>query len=109
MARLRTDFRVSAYLARLEAAGIYATVIRRGDPQAGAVEVKVARLDGRATLYGRIYGPEGESLWEPVGGVEAPEADVDARISRRLAQDRDLWTIEVDSRDGRHFLDSDAP
>lgn len=109
MARLRTDFRVSAYLARLEAGGVYASVIRRGDPQAGAVEVKVARLDGRATLYTRIYGPEGESVWEPLGGLDPPEAEVDARISRRLGQDRDLWAIEVESRDGRHFLDADAP
>ena len=39
MARLSTDFWVSAYLSRLSLAGIFAHVAQKGDAQAGSVAV----------------------------------------------------------------------
>ena len=32
------------------------------------------------------------------------EADVDALVAKRLKADRDLWVIEIEDREGRHFL-----
>ena len=53
--RLASGIWVAAYLARLGQRTIPAYVLRRGDDTAGAVAVKVARLDGTAQLWLREW------------------------------------------------------
>jgi hypothetical protein len=52
VARLRSDFWVSAYLRRCAVEGVEAALRKRGAAEAGAIFVKVDRLDGTASLYG---------------------------------------------------------
>ena len=52
MSRLRSDFWVSAYIRRCGVEGIEAVLRKRGAAEAGALFVKVDRLDGTASLYG---------------------------------------------------------
>lgn len=110
MARLRSDFWVSAHLRRLGIEGIAAVQRRRGAPEAGAVFVKVDRLDGSADLY----GPAPQSLVEADSAderrfvglmIEASPADVETRIGKEVRFDSDLWIIEIDDRAARHRLD----
>ncbi|MEL7345719.1 MAG: DUF1491 family protein [Pseudomonadota bacterium] len=104
MSRLATSFWVAAYRARLEAAGLPAYVTAKGDATAGAVLVKVATLDGNATLWQRSVDLlTGERAWVVL--TEGGETDVDSAIQRQRSFDPDLWVIEVESRDGRHLLD----
>ena len=51
MSRLRSDFWVSAYL-RSTIEGVEAALRKRGAAEAGAIFVKLDRLDGTASLYG---------------------------------------------------------
>jgi hypothetical protein len=113
MARVTSDFFVSAYVRRRNDAGRFTAVVRRGSAEAGAIFVKVARLDGTADLY----GPAPQSLVDPAdpavaGGrlferlvTAAPEPDVDARIARERAFDPDCWIIETEDRAGGSDLD----
>jgi hypothetical protein len=102
--RLTADIWVAAYLARLRLEAIPAYVMRRGDATAGAVVVKVATLDGRAQLWGRVPDlMSGERRWERM--AEGPEAEVEASVARQAGFDPDLWVIEVEDRGGRHLLD----
>ena len=104
MARLTAGVWVSAYLKRLQLDTIPAYVLRTGDKTAGAVLVKCARLDGRASAHERLLNPmTGGRRWEEV--AEGPEAEIDALIERKVARDPDLWVVEVESRDGNHLLD----
>lgn len=106
-ARLTSDFWVRAYLARLQAANLPAYVLRRGDPTAGAIVVKVATLDGRARLYHRSFDlMTGARAWVVL--AEGAEAEVDEAIARQARFDPDLWAIEVESRDGRALLDEEG-
>lgn len=104
--RLASGIWVSAYLARLDQAGIFAHVMHRGDATAGAVAVKVALMNGRAALLTRRYDIEGRAVWDAAG--EADEPAVDAAIARQRGYDRDLWVIEVEDPRGRHLLDEDG-
>ncbi|MEM6678048.1 MAG: DUF1491 family protein [Pseudomonadota bacterium] len=104
MVRLATDLWIAAYRARLDAAGIYCHVIARGDATAGAVLVKLATMDGRASLWARAYGTNFKLVWEQTAPT-GPESEVDAEISRRRRDDRDLWVLEIEDRQGRHLLD----
>ena len=109
MARLRSDFFVSAHLRRCAVAGIDAVLRRRGAPEAGAIFLKVDRLDGSADLYGPAPqsvlgdGP-GERLFIALMRGAAP-AEIEARLAREGRFDPDYWLMEIDDREGRHFLD----
>ena len=107
MARLATHVWVGAYRMRLQAAGIFCHLVQRGDETAGAVAVKVAFMNGQASLFTRHYGAEGRLQWEAELD-RAPEAEVDALISRRRRNDPDLWVVEVEDPRGRHMLDEDG-
>ena len=102
--RLTAAFWVRAYLARLEQSGIPAFVTTKGDPTAGAVLVKVARLDGTAQAFQRSFDLMADTrIWVVLR--QGDEADVDAAIARQRGFDPDLWVIEVEDRQGRSLLD----
>ncbi|MBW7921341.1 MAG: DUF1491 family protein [Rubellimicrobium sp.] len=104
--RLATGFWVAAWRRRIEAMGIAAYVLRKGDDTAGAVLVKVATLDGRARLMGRRTDPAtGASRWMEL--AEGPEPEIDARATREAGFDPDLWIVEITDREGRAFLDDE--
>jgi hypothetical protein len=105
-ARLAAGFWVAAYRSRLAAAGIPAYVTAKGDATAGAVMVKLATLDGRARLFGRVVGADGARAWGTV--AEGAEAEVDAAAARQRGYDPDLWLIEIEDRAGRTLLDEEG-
>ncbi|MDP4021766.1 DUF1491 family protein [Methylobacterium sp. NEAU 140] len=110
MQRLRSDFWVSAHLRRLGVEGIPAVLRRRGAAEAGAVFVKVDRLDGTADLY----GPAPQALIEAEDAGErrfsvliagGTPLDAEERLAKEIRFDSDLWIVEIDDRQGRHYLD----
>ncbi len=107
MDALRTEIWVSALIRRAQVGGAYATVVARGDPDAGAVVVKVNFLDGRAQAYAPALNAEGRRAWiDPLGvGAPEPEARIDDYLSRRGARDPDLWVVEIEDRKGRSFIE----
>jgi hypothetical protein len=108
MNRLRSDFWVSAYIRRCDVEGVEAVLRKRGAAEAGAVFVKVDRLDGTASLFGpapqMFLDDSGERLFCAMM-IGATPLDVEERMARELKFDSDLWLVEVDDRAGRHFLD----
>jgi hypothetical protein len=111
--RLKSGIWVRAYLRACAAAGAPAVVVRRGDDDAGAIFIKIARLDGTARLFGPApagFEPEdgdGDRRWMPViDGEGASDAAVDAYLVRQVAFDSDAWVLEVEDRAGRHFLEA---
>ncbi len=101
---LRPDIWVYALIRRAEQAGAFAMIERKGDPQAGAVLVKALnRRIGEARLYAEATRGDGERVWmQPVNSTE--EAALDAYIERAVRIDPDLWVVEIDDVEGRHFL-----
>jgi hypothetical protein len=101
---LSTDIWVGALIRRAEIGGAFATVGRKGDARAGAVLVKVLnRPLGEARLYAEATRLDGERVWmQPVASTA--EADLDRYIERAAKVDPDLWVVEIDDRQGRHFL-----
>lgn len=109
--RLKSSIWVSAYLRRCQTAGVFGAVRRRGAEEAGAVFVKVANLDGNATLY--VPAPQTvydesrpvERLFISASPQPQPEAAVEARLTKEIRFDPDAWIVETEDRAGRHFLD----
>ena len=109
--RLRSDIWVAAYLRRCEIEGAYATLRRRGAPEAGAIFVVVDRLDGRVALFGAAPQTEtGVSGIDRVWMRAHPDPWTDAlsldeRLRKEARFDPDLWIVDVEDRPGRSFLD----
>lgn len=99
---LKTSVWAPALMRRAEASGAFASVIHKGDPDAGAALVKVRYPDGQSILYRPMREMSGERIWLPKGPLSEPE--IDGMIQTRLETDPDLWVIEIEDRDGRHFL-----
>ena len=101
---LSSDLWVSALIRRAELGGAFASVVRRGDERAGTVVVKAFDTrTRRARLYTEAFGPDGDRLWiQPV--VSESEPELDAYIQRQITYDSDLWVVEIEDRDGRHFI-----
>lgn len=100
--RLKSDIWVSALLRRAMSAGAFAVVAQKGDRDAGTVLVSVRAHNGLMRLYQAVTNMDGERVWHE--GEAQNARDVDAAISKRTARDNDLWVVEIDDREGRHFL-----
>jgi hypothetical protein len=110
--RLKSAMWVSAYIRRCTVEGVSAVLRRRGAEEAGAIFVKVARLDGTADLFGPApqsafdTARPADRLFSPVvAGQPVPETNVEERLSREVRFDPDAWIIEIEDRAGRNFLD----
>jgi hypothetical protein len=101
---LSSDVWVAALIRRAEIGGAFATVARKGDARAGTVIVKVFNTaERRARLYSEAFGPDGERLWmQPV--ESAFESELDDYLQRQVKYDPDLWIVEIEDREGRHFI-----
>lgn len=105
--RFKSEIWIMAHIRNAFAQGATACVARRGDPDAGAIFIRVNRLDGTAQLYAPSWaGAQGERRWAArAAGQALPEADVDTMTTQATKIDPDLWIIEIDDRRGRAFLD----
>ena len=110
--RLKSGIWVAAYVRRCHVEGVFAAVRRRGADEAGAIFIKVNRLDGTADLYAPApqatfdeAQPTDRAFSSPLKVAPAPEADVEAYLAREMKFDPDVWIVETEDRAGRHFLD----
>jgi hypothetical protein len=110
--RLKSAIWVGAYVRRCNNEGACAVVRRRGAEEAGAIFIKVNRLDGTADLFGPApqtafdAARPAERLFSPcLPEQPAAEAKIEERLTRELRFDPDAWIIEIEDRAGRHFMD----
>lgn len=111
MARLTSDFWVSAYLRQAAHDGLDAVLRRRGAREAGAIFVKLDRLDGTAALYGpapqSLADVEGNRLFQLI--LDTDPGTIEERVERERRFDPDLWLVEIENRHGDPRLNLVAP
>lgn len=102
MARLTSDFWVSAYLRQTALDGRVAVLRRRGAAEAGAIFVKLDRLDGTAALYGpapqTFADAGGERRFQLV--LDGDPESIEDKVERERRFDADVWLVEVEDRSG---------
>ena len=111
--RLKSGIWVAAYIRRCQIEGAQAMLRRRGADEAGAVFIKISRLDGTAEVYGPApqtafdeARPADRAFVRSLKSEAAPEADAEAYLARQIKFDPDIWIVEVEDRAGRNFLDT---
>jgi hypothetical protein len=103
--RLKAGFFVKALIRRAEVAGASAFVVRRGAEEAGAVMLKVSRLDGTCVVLDRARRGDGELVWVKPLGDSTDDAATTKFFERQIRFDPDLWIVEIEDRQGRAFVD----
>ncbi|MFP1132107.1 DUF1491 family protein [Asticcacaulis sp.] len=100
---LPTDLWVSALIRRAEQGGAFAYVLKKGDARAGAVILKITHLRERETYILRQVTAGDEVKWMKPITSHDPEA-IESYIERERRFDSDLWVVEIEDTEGRHFL-----
>ncbi len=115
--RLKSGIWVAAYIRRVQIEGAQegaqAMLRRRGAEEAGAVFIKISRLDGTAAVFAPApqtafdeARPSDRAFIRALKTEASAEADAEAYLARQIKFDPDVWIVEVEDRGGRNFLDS---
>ncbi len=104
--RLKSGLWVRALIRRCDGQAIPATVVRKGDEDAGAIFVKVSRRERGCVVMTRAQDPAGALFWQRGTGQEpVDEVAADAYIARQAGRDPDLWVVEIEAGTGEIVLD----
>lgn len=103
--RLPANLEATAIMRRVQAEGGFAAVLKRGDPDRGALMLVVR---GRGQLKGildRELGPDFEYRWRLREADEAPGSNrFGELVAERVRFDPDSWLIELDIADPERFI-----
>ena len=106
MERLRTELRVQGWLRRAQAQGLMATVMRKGDADAGALFLKLNRFKAGCEVFAGAAAPDGKPAWlKATGAAPVPEKDADTYLARQADYDPDLWVVEIEDPRGQFVFD----
>lgn len=107
--RLKSSLWVQAQLRLCDSAVIPFVVMRRGDPNAGAILIKLDRGRHGFVVLARGYGVDGRRIWIRATGDQCVgEADADAYLARQIGFDPDVWVLAIEDAAGRYEPDGQA-
>jgi hypothetical protein len=103
--RLKAGIFVRALIRRVEVAGASAYVVRKGSEEAGAVYLKLSRLNGTCTILEQIRRGAGDLAWMKPIGEAVDEDRAKTYFDKQIRFDPDMWIVEIEDREGRAFVD----
>lgn len=97
MTRIAAKLEVSGLIRAAQAAGGFAAVLHKGEPDAGTILLVCLENGGIARLYERMPQLDGSRKWVRSKVQDADnKSEFDEYLTRRRTQDRDVWLIELD-------------
>ena len=104
-ARLPAYLEVSGLLRQVAAAGGFAAVLHKGEREAGTIVVVCAENGAARRVFERMPSAYGDRDWVLSKSETVESAQlIDDYLTRRQAQDPDLWIIELDIPNGERFI-----
>jgi hypothetical protein len=106
--RLPAHLEVSGLLRAVQAAGGFATVLAKGERDAGTLLVVCCENGAKSRAYERMPLADGAREW-----VLSKQQDDDNPtefsefVARRKRQDSDLWIVELDIANAERFIGLD--
>lgn len=103
--RLPAHLEVSALIRAVQAQGGFATVIARGEKDAGTILILTMEKGGNGAIYERMPQLDGSRRFERIKeqDPEKPK-ELDEYLARRQHQDSDIWIVELDIANAERFI-----
>lgn len=103
--RLPAHLEVGALIRRVAAEGGFASVLHKGEADAGTVMLVLTERGLNARVYERMPDAQGHRVWT-CSRTENPDdkRELSDWLDRRAASDPDLWIVELDIADGERFI-----
>jgi hypothetical protein len=90
---------------RIQAQGDFATLVRKGDPESGALLLIITSRGRHFAVLERVLGLDGSYAWQRSGPAEsAGSAEIGEFLARRARFDPDSWVIELDIAAPERFI-----
>lgn len=104
-ARLPAHVEATALIRRVQSEGGFATVIRKGHPEAGTLLMVLCENGTNPRVYERMPALDGTRTWHRSKAQDTENTtEFDQYLARRGDQDRDLWIIELDIAQAERFI-----
>jgi hypothetical protein len=103
--RLPAHLEISGLIRRVQAEGGFATVIHKGDRDAGTILVVVTQNGVDSVAYERMPQLDGSRAWTVRISEDIENKEKFSEfLERRVNQDPDLWILELDVAHGERFI-----
>ena len=103
--RLPSGLEVGGLLRRVEASGDFATVLKTGDRDRGALLIVVSSRGRYRACLERMLAPDGTYRWAESGPPDSEGSEQLADfLAKRTRFDDDIWLIEVDVAQPERFI-----
>jgi hypothetical protein len=103
--RLPAHVEVSALIRQVQAEGGFATVVKKGQREAGTILVILTEKGGNARVFERMPQLDGSRIWHCSKHEDAEtKQEFSEYLDRRASQDADLWILELDIANGERFI-----
>jgi hypothetical protein len=108
-ARLPAATEATALIRLAEVSGGFGMVLQKGDPDSGTILIVILDNQGfgqsLARAFERLPKADGTRGWELAKAQDIEnKKEFEEYLARRIAQDRDLWVIELTIAKGEQFI-----
>ena len=106
--RLKSGIWVKAQIRLCSIANLATYVVKKGDPDAGAIFLRLNKLDGNSLIYSQTRAMSGEIAWSQAGnGAPMDDRSAFEYLEKQQKYDPDLWILEIEDPDGNYVFDGD--
>ena len=103
--RLPAHIEVSALIRAVQAQGGFATVLAKGEKDAGTILILTMEKGENGAIYERMPQLDGSRMFTRVKAQNLEkQGELDEYLARRQRQDSDIWIVELDIADVERFI-----
>lgn len=103
--RLPASIEATALIRRAEADGDFATLLKKGDPDRGALLLVIRSRGRHVACLERMLSTGADYRWQAAGPAEsASDEELAEFLQKRTRFDEDSWIIELDIAQPERFI-----
>jgi hypothetical protein len=103
--RMPASVEAAGLIRRAQGSGDFAAIIKKGDPDRGALLLVVSSRGRHVACLERMLSLDGGYHWRSVGPSESAGSDeIREFLAKRIRFDPDFWAIELDIAEPERFI-----